>query len=149
MVKKPRPFSEKIKSAYLWIINLKFYTICFHCMPIWGLPKYIETKLWPFAFTSFQVFKKKNKMRSAASLPTSFFFIFFEKIYFSCYILLIDQVSLSGCLYFIKYWTIWVLQLFVNQVVTSWILKLPLAFLSNRFFYMTKKSWQKLKYLEN
>ena len=29
--------------------------------------------------------------------------------YFVCYILLIDQISLSGC----------VLQLFVNQVVTS------------------------------
>ena len=31
----------------------------------------------------------------------------------------------------------------------SWILKLTLSFWSSRFFYMTKKSWQKLKYLEN
>ena len=34
-----------------------------------------------------------------------------------------DQVSLSVCLYFMRYWTIRVLQLFVNQTVTSWILK--------------------------
>ena len=33
--------------------------------------------------------------------------------------------------------------LFVNQVVTSWVLKLTLA------FYMSKTSWQKLEYLEN
>ena len=30
-----------------------------------------------------------------------------------------DQVSLSVCLYFMRYWTIRVLQLFVNQTVTS------------------------------
>ena len=37
---------------------------------------------------------------------------------------LTDQISLSGCLYFLRYWAICVLQLFVNQVVTLWILKL-------------------------
>ena len=46
----------------------------------------------------------------------------------SCYILLSDQISLPGCLYFLKYWAIYVLQLFVNQVVRSWILKLTLSF---------------------
>ena len=39
-------------------------------------------------------------------------------------------------------------ELLVNQVVTSWILKLNLSFKSSRFPYMTKESWQKLKYLE-
>ena len=53
------------------------------------------------------------------------------------------------CLYFLRYWAICVLQLFVNQVVTSWILKLTLSFQSSQFLYMTKKPWQKLKYLEN
>ena len=47
---------------------------------------------------------------------------------FSCYVLLIDQVSFSSCLYFVKYWAICLLQLFVNQVVTSRILKLTLFF---------------------
>ena len=46
----------------------------------------------------------------------------------SCYILLSDQISLLGCLYFLKYWAICVLQFFVNQVMTSWILKLSLPF---------------------
>ena len=32
------------------------------------------------------------------------------KEYFSCYILLTDQISLSGCLYFERYWTMCVLQ---------------------------------------
>ena len=46
----------------------------------------------------------------------------------SCYILLNDQISLTGCFYFLRYWAICVLQLFVNQVVTSWVLKLTLSF---------------------
>ena len=46
----------------------------------------------------------------------------------SCYILLTDQTSLPGCLYFLRYWVICVLQLFVIQVVTSWISKLTLSF---------------------
>ena len=29
-----------------------------------------------------------------------------------------DQISLSNCLYFLRYWAICVLQLFVNQAVT-------------------------------
>ena len=58
----------------------------------------------------------------------------------SFYNLLTDQISLPGCLYFLRYWAICVLQLFVIQVVTSWILKLTLYFSSSHFFYMTKKS---------
>ena len=38
---------------------------------------------------------------------------------FSCYILLTDQILLSDCLYFLRYWAICALQLFVNQAVTS------------------------------
>ena len=44
--------------------------------------------------------------------------IFQEKC-FSCYILLTDQISLSDCLYFLRYWALCVLQFFVNQVVAS------------------------------
>ena len=54
---------------------------------------------------------------------------------FSHYILLTDQISLSDSLYFSRYWAICALQLFFNQAVT--------------FCYMTKKSRQKLKSLEN
>ena len=51
--------------------------------------------------------------------------IFQEKC-FSCYILLSDQISLSDCLYFLRYLAIYVLELFVSQVVRSQILKLTL-----------------------
>ena len=51
----------------------------------------------------------------------------FSKKCSSCYVLLTDQVSLPGCLYFLRYWAC-VLQLFVNQAVTSCILKLTLSF---------------------
>ena len=40
------------------------------------------------------------------------------------YTLLIDQILLPDSLYFLRYWTIDLLQLFVSQVVTSRILKL-------------------------
>ena len=58
------------------------------------------------------------------------------------YVLLTDQISLSGILYFRRYWAICLLQLLVNQVLTSQILKL--IFLIEPFYYMTKKSIQKL-----
>ena len=40
---------------------------------------------------------------------------------------------MSSCFYFVRYWAMCVLQLFVNQVVTLWILKLTLSFKSSLF----------------
>ena len=57
----------------------------------------------------------------------------FSRKCFPCYILLTEQMVLSDCLYFLRYWTICVLQLFANQAVTSKNLKLTLYFLSSRF----------------
>ena len=51
----------------------------------------------------------------------------FQKKCFSCYVLLIDQISLPGCLCFLRYWSVFVLQLFFNWAVTSQILKLVLS----------------------
>ena len=42
--------------------------------------------------------------------------------------ILTHQISLSDRLYFLRYWAIRVLQLFVSQVVTSYILTLTLYF---------------------
>ena len=72
---------------------------------------------------NFQFLEKGMRIVS----PPHFAYDFQEK-YFSCYILLTDQISLPTCLYFLRYWSIYVLQLFVNQVVTSRILKLSLSF---------------------
>ena len=52
----------------------------------------------------------------------SFSVLFFEEKYTSRFIILIDQISFPGCLYFVRYWAICLIQLFVNQVVTSWVL---------------------------
>ena len=52
----------------------------------------------------------------------------FQENYFSCYILLTDQISLPHCLYSLRYWAIYVLQLFVSQLMTSQILNLILSF---------------------
>ena len=67
----------------------------------------------------------------------------------SCCILLADQISLSGCLYFLRHWAICVMQLFVNQVVTSNISKINLIFHIKLFLYMHKNSRQKPAYLDN
>ena len=45
--------------------------------------------------------ENKSQFFSSFTIP-----LIFEEKYFSCYILLIDQISLSGCLYFVRYWSI-------------------------------------------
>ena len=51
----------------------------------------------------------------------------------SSYIVLTDQISLSGYLYFLRYWAIYILQLFVKHF------KINLIFLIKPFLYMNKK----------
>ena len=69
----------------------------------------------PLAFTSCKAFLKEVWKLS----PCLIICMVFEGKYFFCYVLLTDQISLSGCFYFMRYWAICVLHLFVNQVVTS------------------------------
>ena len=120
----PRPFSEESK---LSISGLKIYTVCFYSMASWGLSKYIESKLQTTWFHLILSFFLKIKRILELVYKPHFLHNFWRKI-FSCYILLIDQISLSGCFFFVRYWTICLLQLFVNQAVTSWISKLTLSF---------------------
>ena len=51
--------------------------------------------------------------------PSHFVCNISRKMFCHAFILLIDQISLSDCLYFSKYWAIYVLRLFVNQAATS------------------------------
>ena len=53
---------------------------------------------------------------------------FLRKMFVLLYTLLSDQVSLPDCLYLLKYLSVCILQLFVNQVVTPYILKEILSF---------------------
>ena len=73
----------------------------------------------------------------------------FQKNCFS-YSFLINQISLSDCLYFIRYCAVCVSQLFISLPGRDSInFEINLIFLTKPFFYMTKISRQKFKYLEN
>ena len=66
---------------------------------------------------------------------------------FSCYILLTDQIWLLDCLYFLKYWAIFVLRLIVNQAMTSKNLKITVSFLSSHFATWPKSQDKNLNIL--
>ena len=58
-----------------------------------------------------------------------------------CYILLSDQISLSGCLYFLRYWAIYIDSTYIVIICCQFVTSI-IAFLSSRF--STKpKSWDK------
>ena len=99
-------------------------------MASWGLSKYIETKLQTILLSPH--IKLFQKIKRGLHL---IFCTVFEEKYFFCYIPLIDQISLSRYLYFMRHWAICLLQLFANQVVASWILKLTLPYLSNQSLF--------------
>ena len=69
-------------------------------MPSWGLSKYIKTKLQTTCFYLTQSFFFKKDLKLVYCL---IFGMVFEEKYFSYYILLTGQISLSECLYFVKY----------------------------------------------
>ena len=60
-------------------------------------------------------FKFLEKDLGLVSAP----YFVYDFLCFLYYILLTDQISLSDCCYFMRYWAVCVLQVFVNQNVTS------------------------------
>ena len=86
------------------------------------------------------------QIRVCEQFLQNIFCMIFRQNCSSCCVLLTDQVSLSDCLYFLRYWGICVLQLFVNQVVTSKI-SINVIFLIKLFLCMIKKSRQNLNIL--
>ena len=97
-------------------------------------------------------FLKIERSKTCNLYPCPIFRIILEEKYSSCYILLIDQISLSHYLYFMRYRAICVLQLFVNLVVRLWILKFTLPYLPNQSIFLTwpvlTNVLTKLKHLE-
>ena len=73
----------------------------------------------------------------------------FSRKYFSCCILLADEISLPDCFYFLRYWAICVWQLFFFPDCYVITFKTNLSLLIKPFFYLTKRPRQKFKYLEN
>ena len=98
------------------INSLKLHTVCFNWILSWGLSKYIEPKLQTTCFYLTLSIFKKWKDQSTKLVYVRHFYMIFEEKYFSCYSLLIDQISLSGCFYLLKYWTICVFQLLVIRL---------------------------------
>ena len=86
---------------------------------------------------------QKYKKRSGTSLPAS---SLHKEKYLCCYILLPDKISLSGCLYFVRYWEICIL--FACKPDCNVInFEINFFFLIKPFFYLTKKSRQILDVL--
>ena len=102
----PNPFLRNQNWVYLWINSLKFYIVYLYCMPSWGLSKYIETKLQTTCFYFLQSFFRKQK-RSLELVSLSHFLHDFWRKTFSCYILLTDQIWLSSCFCFLRYWAMY------------------------------------------
>ena len=71
----------------------------------------------------------------------------FQEKCFSYHVLLTDQILLPDCLYFTRYWSIRVLQLFVNQVVMSQVLTLTLSIKSSHFSIWPKSHDKNLNIL--
>ena len=143
------PFLKNQNWAYLWIYILNFIYFVSIVFQVEDYQKWLKLSYRPFAFTSYKTFLKKTKRGLELVYLPHFLRDFRRKKYYCCYILLPDQISMSGCLHFVRYWAICILYLFVNQDVTSKILKLSLSLQLGRFFYMTKMSRQNFKYLEN
>ena len=94
---------------------------------------YCEFRLLIQRYAQFWLFRKG----SGNSYSTTFCVCFW------CYILLADQISLSNCLYFLRYW----IYVYCNCLFPRlWRvnLEIDLIFLIKPFFVMTEKSWQKL-----
>ena len=53
--------------------------------------------------------KKKKQKRGLELVSVSLFCVISEEKYFSCYVQITDQISLSGWLYFVRYWALCVL----------------------------------------
>ena len=67
----------------------------------------------------FSLGKLTNHFLKVKSNPEHILCTIFQEKSFSCYVLLTDQISLSDCLYFLRYQAICVFELFASQVVTS------------------------------
>ena len=81
----PDPFLNTRNWAYIWINSLRFYAVCFYCMPSWGISKYIKIKLQATCFYLIWSFFKKQREFWNYSPCFIFWMIFEEKIFFLLY----------------------------------------------------------------
>ena len=117
VVKKlfPDLFLKSQNWAYLWINIVNFYTVCLYCILSSGLSNYTEFKLQK-TFNACKAFLKTK--RSSGTSLASFCHNFWREIFLLLHS--INRPNFIVCLPLIcEVLAICVLQLFVNQVVTS------------------------------
>ena len=68
----PRPFSGKLKWAYLWINSLKFYKLVLIVLQVESYWNILKLSCRPLAFASYWAYFR-NKKKSGTSLPALFF----------------------------------------------------------------------------
>ena len=115
----PDSFLKNLNWAYIWINNIKFIQFVFVDCQVDDYRSILKLSCWPLVFVSNQAFFLKKKKKRGA--PVLFSAWYLKKKYLPCYILLPDQISLFSCLYYVRYWAIYVLQFFVN--ISLWRLK--------------------------
>ena len=104
----PRPFPKKSKIKHISGSRVWSYTVCCNCISSWVLSKYIGIKLQTTCFYLIERFSKKTR-RSGTNLFASFSAWFLRNIFILLYSINLDQISLSDCLYFMRYWALCVL----------------------------------------
>ena len=130
--------------AYFWI---KFYIVCFYCMPSWGLSKDIETKLQTTCFLRHMkpFFKKKVIWNWP---PASFSARFLKKnishAIFSC-------LAKFHCLVVFTSWDLAIICIAIVCLPSCDVIHFEINPISlmNRFFLHDQKVKTKIKYLEN
>ena len=137
----PDPFLENQNWEYIWINKVsKVLCIFFIVCQLEDHRKWLKLRCRPLAFTSNKAFLK-NKKRSGSSLPASFSAWFLKKTFLMLYSLNWPN--------FIA-WRPLCREILGNICIVIVInFEINLLFLIKPFFYMTKKSRQKCKYLEN
>ena len=103
------------------------YGLLFNVCPSWRMPKYVEIRCWPLAFTSYKAFLKAEKRSEKSLLPHS--------LYDSYY-----------CLIGITSWDFGYMCIVTNSVHDVIIF---LTLLSSRFFTWPERPEQKFKYVKN
>ena len=111
----PRPFPEKKIEHISRSIVSNFIQFVFIAWQVEGYRNILKLSCRPLAFTLFEAFLKYKK-RSGTSHSAR---IIFEEKYFWCYVIQLTKFHRLVCLYFVRYWAKCVLELFVNQIVTS------------------------------
>ena len=99
----PDPLLKNLNWSYLWINSLKFYKVCFYCMPSWQLLKYIETKLETYCFNLIWSFSKKRDLE-LVSLYLIFCMIFEDKYFLLYTIIMWPNFIVWLLLYFVRYY---------------------------------------------